>query len=365
MTVTAVGALNAHGSSFKQSTLGNDSFSKLNDDALYAVFERCDLSALTALSQVNQRARTQVFHLVKNRWRDETWKTQLINAVFADDSKALHFAQRIGKKIDDIDIEGETLMSKALTLNLRKASYVALLGMMRDVDAPIVRAPDKARGMSGVMYGAIRFRSPGAIAAIAECKNYRQMQHPMFRACYLHDVVRSGSVACLKALIESGRFDVNRIYRGQSVLRCALSQPGPNLTVLQYLLSLQDIDVHVGDLPAAPQGVDPEKYRFYLTDPRVDINRVCGASGHPSEHTALGAAIRYALLYNEHSIFDIIVSDARLDVRGRCVRFGDIYLSAEAMLEQISLSAYPTEMQKMVVYLQRRLDAHPGYQKQK
>ncbi|KKB61091.1 hypothetical protein WM40_25225 [Robbsia andropogonis] len=119
--------------------------------------------------------------------------------------------------------------------------------------------------------------------------------------------------------------------------------------MLQYLLSFQDINVHTGDLPEVPYGVDPEKYRFYLTDLRVDINRVCAVSGHPSERTALSTEIKFAFLYNEYRIFDIIVSDARFGVRGRCVRFGDSYLSAEAMLKQISLSAYSTEMQKMIV----------------
>ncbi|ATS23132.1 hypothetical protein PK69_13060 [Xanthomonas phaseoli pv. phaseoli] len=333
----------------------------LHDYALGTIFDHCDLRELARMSQVDRRSRNLAALTFQKRWTAEKRRQQVIDATLSDQPDALHFAHRMSMTIDDVRVRGETLLSRSLAFPLHQHSYRALLAMTNNLHDKIVTLQMLNWEQRGFVFGAIYNHCQEAIKAILACTRFQGTAHPELRRRYFVDAIHYGDVATLRVLVDSGRFDVNATYRGQSLLWHEMATPDQSLDKLHYLLGLDGIDVHARGLPAAPCHADLAKYRLYLSDPRVDVNKPCRPPNYDMEVSALTYAANIAMIYDDTRIFDVLIADPRLNILQRYRHSSGSLFNSIETLRHAHRGDDLGDKQRIFRYLESRMLSHPSF----
>jgi hypothetical protein len=328
----------------------------LDSYALEAVFDRCGLGELARLSQVDSRSRQLAIRTFKVKWTPAMQEYELLTSVRADDLHAIHFARRQGMTIDTIRVESVSLLAMALQQRLKKETYAALLQMVDDPGRNLW-APPHFGNNPGFLLAAIKAKCPEAIKAFLDSTHYPSESG----AGRLVQAINHGNVDTLRALVESGRYDVNALHLGQSPLRHEIARNDHDMDRIRYLLSLPMLDVNAGGLPAAPLGADIEKYRLYLGDPRVDVNHVITVPQRAYQSSALNVAVKLAMYFFDTRVFDLLITDPRLDVNERRVHENGRQMDVMEAIEVMGRIHADGAGRDIANYLQGRLSAHPSY----
>ncbi|WP_024902838.1 hypothetical protein [Robbsia andropogonis] len=339
-------------------TSSQATFMHLSRDELEPIFFHCDLVGLASMAQVTALGREVAFSTFQRAWPHELQIRKLIEAVSADEPGAIRFAGEAGLTMDNIFIHDRSLLSEAMHHKLHQKTYEALLQMTQQVNGQIIRLSDGMSRKLDVLEAAIQLGNPAAVAAILREPRYQLPAEDGGGVSYVVAAIRCEKMPVLRALVRSGRVDINKSVFGSVPLRHEMVRPGNSLTMVRYMLSLPHIDLNAEGVLSGFGPVSAEKYREVMRDPRARLNEVHGIA---TQYTALTSAIEWAMHSGDRRVFNLLIADSRINVNVKVRSDRGAYETACDVARRDHAGyarAHPGFKNDIVLAIQ----AHPSYQ---
>ena len=341
-------------------TAGKDGFNLLPAYELEAVLCRCDLASLANMAQVDRRSVVAVRNVFRYHWSETLKRRKLTEAFHANARDGIACAQRQGMTVDAARDDGNRLLTEALRCRLDRECYTALLPMVEQLDAPVFSLGKVVGRKYDVLAAAIYHRNVAAIRAIVADGRFLVSVDSEGWASRVFSAIRTGNVAVLKALMTSGKVDLNQDFRCRLPLRYEMTRRGKGLRMMHFMLSRPEIDVNADGVMAGMGHVDVEKFKLLQRHRYFDINKV--SSGN-SKSSPLSRSIEWALFSGDSALFDLVISDPRTDVM-RCVRSIDgMDHRPIDILHSHRRSGGNPRRDLLRRYIAKRIESHPSFRK--
>jgi hypothetical protein len=333
-------------------------FAVLPQYALESVLSRCDLSSLATMAQVDRRSAVAARNVFRYRWTEATKRRKLMEALHTGKREGIALAFRYGMSIDDVVVNGKGLLSEALRLRLEQDCYTTLLSMMEKLDGPIISVGDAVERKYDVLAAAIYHRNAAAIRAIVASNRYLILVDSDRWASHVIAAIRTGKVAVLKALMTSGKVDLNQAFCNRLPLRYEMTRHRKGLRMMHFILSRPDIDVNADGVIAGMGRVDIEKFKLLVRHRRFDINRV--SSGR-SGSTSLSRSIEWALYSGDSTLFDVVIADPKTDVMRRVRSIEGRNHCPIDIVRPARRSRANLRRETLRRYIAERIERHPSF----
>ncbi|WP_152625037.1 F-box protein [Xanthomonas albilineans] len=290
-------------------------------DALEQIILRCDLDTLVNLSKTNRQLHEAVSNVFKQNWKDKKGSAA-IQAITQNKSELLQFLSSQNVRIDEVYVKigaenrSKPLLAYALELNLDIEKFKLIFDLVDKINGKILPNPKYPwKGYEQyLLEAAVRANNINAVIALL---NYERYEIPPEHAGILQAAAEVKNLDMFRYLLDSGRFDINSGgSNGWTVLRNELLNRGnSDNAIFQYIISRNDIEMNDAYVFANRSLKNPEKFRLWIADPRVDVNIEIPIGNENGFGTPLSFSILHAL---ESPIslptFDLLVAEPRVDV---------------------------------------------------
>ncbi|MCY0387236.1 hypothetical protein OVY01_08315 [Robbsia sp. Bb-Pol-6] len=335
----------------------------LPQEDLDAIAERADAGSLVALYDVNRRMRDTVESVLRRKWPIERRERETVRAALADEAKIIRFFADHGFKIDDVMINGRTLLAESLHHDLSRDTYAVLLDMTTELNGRIIKEPSDLLPDflldRPILEAAIRYRNKHAVEAIVTCVRHAIPSQKCDEPGYVALAAEYNDLDTMRYLIESGKFSVNDRRFGFTALQTQLADlSGDGVDVVRYLLSRDDIALDDPSLVNDVFPKNPGRFALLVEDPRIDINAVeYYDTVHHVAHTPLTAAIYTMCTLADNRNFDVLIQCERVDVSKPILCADDRWRTPEQYLRHCHQNNTRDVHDRISVALRR----HPRY----